>query len=254
MSDLLGKAPTKRSKPNYSYSIVSVALVLFLLGFFGMILLQTQKLIDVYELLGDQEKANAYHRIYNEAVNDSLSFSVEKYRDLYNVERIREQKIAKTKNFWKNFVFGGIILFLVSIATYLFIKRKSIKKVVGKKIVISDTEIEKMRVAIVTLKNGQLFLKPNITRKSFCSDSSIKSERYLSQYINEKYKKSFSVFINDLRVEYAYNRLQNDSKFRNYKIEEIAKECGFGSKKSFERAFFAKYNETPYKLILNLTT
>jgi len=99
----------------------------------------------------------------------------------------------------------------------------------------------------------QLFLTPNITRKSFCADSGIKSERYLSQFINEKYKKSFSVFINDLRIEHAYNRIQN-SKFRNYKIEEIAKECGFGSKKSFERTFLAKYNETPYKLISRLTS
>ena len=47
MLDLLGKPPIKRSKPNYSYSIVSVALVLFLLGFFGLILLQTQSLIAV---------------------------------------------------------------------------------------------------------------------------------------------------------------------------------------------------------------
>jgi len=213
-----------------------------------------QKLINVYETLGDQEKANAYHKIYNEAVNDSLSFSVEKYRNLYNVERVRELKIAKTKNFWKNFVFGGIVLLLVSIGTSLFLKRKKIKKSPGKKIVISEAEIEKINVAIETLKIEQLFLKPNISRKSFCADSSIKSERYLSQYINEKYKKSFSVFINDLRVEYGYKRIQNDSLFRNYKIEEIAKECGFGSKKSFERAFSAKYNETPYKLILNLTS
>jgi len=49
MADLLGKAPTKRSKPNYSYSIVSVALVLFLLGFFGIVLLQAQRLVDVFK-------------------------------------------------------------------------------------------------------------------------------------------------------------------------------------------------------------
>lgn len=49
MSDLLGKSSAKRAKPNYAYSIVSVALVLFLLGFFGLILLQTQKLIDIFK-------------------------------------------------------------------------------------------------------------------------------------------------------------------------------------------------------------
>ncbi len=211
-----------------------------------------QKLINVYELLGDQEKANAYHKIYNEAVNDSLSFSVEKYRDLYNVERIRELKKAETKNMWRNIIFCGLLIFLLSIATFLLVKRKNVKKIPGKKISISTDEIAKMNVAINELTSKQLFLKPNITRKSFCEDSKIKSERYLSQFINEKYKKSFSVFINDLRVEFAYNRLQNESRFRNYKIEEIAKESGFGSKKSFERAFFAKYSETPFKIISKL--
>jgi cell division transport system permease protein len=49
MADLLGKTPAKRSKPNYLFSIISVAMVLFLLGFFGMLLLQTQKLMEVFK-------------------------------------------------------------------------------------------------------------------------------------------------------------------------------------------------------------
>lgn len=211
------------------------------------------KLIEVYEKLGDQEKANAYHKIYNEAVGDSLSFSVEKYRDLYDIEKNRELASAKSKNLRKNLIFGAILLLLVLFGIYYYLKTKNRKKVPGKKIVISDSEIEKLATAIDELKTKQLFLTPNISRKSFCADSGIKSERYLSQYINEKHKKSFSVFINDLRIEYAYNRLQNDSKFRNYKIEEVAKECGFGSKKSFERAFFVKYSETPYRFISRIT-
>lgn len=218
------------------------------------------KLIEVYEKLNNQEKANAYHKIYNEAVNDSLSFSVEKYRDLYNIEKNRELKSAKTNNKIRYLVFGLILLLLVGFGIYYYSKLKkenkeifdSFKKSPGKKISISDREIEKIVAAINKLEKEQLFLKPNITRKSLCAESSIKSERYLSEYINEKYKKSFSVFINDLRVDYAFNRIKNDKKFRHYKIEEIAKDCGFGSKKSFERAFSAKYHQTPYKFISSL--
>lgn len=217
------------------------------------------KLIKVYETLGDQEKANAYHKIYNEAENDSLSFSVEKYRDLYDIEKNRELNTIKAENSRKYLIFGAILLLLIFLAVYYYFKSKkkvlhtAPEKTPSKKITISDSEVKKMAIAIDQLKEKQLFLTPNITRKSFCSESNIKSERYLSQYINENYKKSFSVFINDLRIEYAYNRIQNDKKFRNYKIEEIAKACGFGSKKSFERVFSSKYNETPYKLISKLT-
>ncbi|MCH3885778.1 helix-turn-helix domain-containing protein [Tenacibaculum aquimarinum] len=218
------------------------------------------KLIEVYEKLGNQEKANAYHKIYNEAVNDSLSFSAEKYRELYNVEKKRELVTAKNKDLKEYLIFSFIFIVLVSFGIYYYLNHKKTKKTLsslltkapGKKIVVSKSEIEKIEIAIIELKEKQLFLKPNSTRKSVCIQNDIKSERYLSHFINEKYNKSFSVFINDLRVEYAYNRIQKDKKFRNYKIEEIAKECGFGSKKSFERAFLAKYNETPYKLISSI--
>jgi cell division transport system permease protein len=38
-----------RSRPNYFYAIISVALVLFLLGFFGLIILQAQQLVTVFK-------------------------------------------------------------------------------------------------------------------------------------------------------------------------------------------------------------
>jgi cell division transport system permease protein len=40
---------TERRKPNYLYSIVSVALVLFLIGFFGLIILHAQKLMQTFK-------------------------------------------------------------------------------------------------------------------------------------------------------------------------------------------------------------
>lgn len=217
-----------------------------------------QKLIDAYEKMGAQEKANAYHKIYNEAESDSLSFSVEKYRELYDIEKNRALDYAKKSR--NVLIFGLCLLFVFLLGAYRFYKSKvappktveAADKVPGKKIVISDIEIEKMKVAIKELVTEQLFLTPKITRKSFCVEHKIKSERYLSHYINTEYEKSFSVFINDLRVEHAYDRIQSDSTFRNYRIEEIAKASGFGSKKSFERAFTAKYKETPYKLISQL--
>lgn len=43
------KANPPRTKPNYLYSIVSVALVLFLLGFFGLLLLHARELVRLYK-------------------------------------------------------------------------------------------------------------------------------------------------------------------------------------------------------------
>ncbi|MFN7116441.1 MAG: cell division protein FtsX [Saprospiraceae bacterium] len=38
-----------RNKPNYVYTIISVSLVLFLIGFFGLIILQAQRLVQLYK-------------------------------------------------------------------------------------------------------------------------------------------------------------------------------------------------------------
>ena len=48
MSAQSGKT-TKRYKPNYIYSIISVALVLYLLGLFGFIIIHTQKLTTYFK-------------------------------------------------------------------------------------------------------------------------------------------------------------------------------------------------------------
>lgn len=218
-----------------------------------------KKLIDVYEKIGDQQEANRFHKIYNEALNDSLSFSIEKYRELYDVEKNRELNQVKNSFLKTHFILGISLLAIFIASFYYYYRRKKDRsqhnsnKTPGKKIVISKQEIGKIKSAIDKLVAEQLFLKPQITRKSFCLNNKIKSERYLSHYINDEYKKSFSVFLNDLRIEYAYNRIKNDNRFRNYTVEQIAKDSGFGSKKSFERVFSSKYKVTPYKLILSIT-
>lgn len=47
MSNILSKTPAQRAKPNYFYTIISVAMVLFLLGFFGILFLQAQQLTNI---------------------------------------------------------------------------------------------------------------------------------------------------------------------------------------------------------------
>ncbi len=48
MTEQVGKAPRKRSKPSYVYSIISITLVLFMLGILGHVLLFSQKLSEYF--------------------------------------------------------------------------------------------------------------------------------------------------------------------------------------------------------------
>lgn len=69
-------------------------------------------------------------------------------------------------------------------------------------------------------------------------------ERQLSILLNVHGGTSFAVYINDYRVKESIVHLQDRSKYRKY-IDEIALDCGFGSRSSFYRAFRKVYGMTP---------
>ena len=51
MSESIGKIRSKKSGPNYTYAVLSVALVLFLLGCFALVALHTEQLIRMMKVL-----------------------------------------------------------------------------------------------------------------------------------------------------------------------------------------------------------
>ena len=71
------------------------------------------------------------------------------------------------------------------------------------------------------------------------------NSKYLSKIINTHKKKSFSNYLNDLRIEYTINRLHSDTKFRKYSMQAIAEEVGFRSHRSFFGVFQKKTGISP---------
>ncbi len=69
--------------------------------------------------------------------------------------------------------------------------------------------------------------------KRFGSNSS-----YLSKVVNTFKEKSFSNYINDLRINYAVQRLKEDAVFRKYTVKAIGQEIGFKNPDAFSKAFY----------------
>ena len=65
---------------------------------------------------------------------------------------------------------------------------------------------------------------------------------YFTRIFNEKYKTSFTSFINSLRVEEAKSLLKKSDN-----ITEVAFACGFSSIRNFNRVFKQKVGKTPYE-------
>src|SRR5690606_14623444 len=61
---------------------------------------------------------------------------------------------------------------------------------------------------------------------------------YLSKVINSSMQVNFSNYLNNLRVEYAIEKLAKSEKFRSYTIKAIAEESGFSTAQSFSTAFY----------------
>ena len=93
------------------------------------------------------------------------------------------------------------------------------------------------------LKNLELFekqkkyLQTNVSLQSLSKDLQT-NPNYLSRVINFNKDKNFSQYLNDLRITYALEALQENTTLLKYSIKAIALECGYTNATSFSRAFY----------------
>ncbi|MDR6159355.1 AraC-like DNA-binding protein [Chryseobacterium sp. SLBN-27] len=92
------------------------------------------------------------------------------------------------------------------------------------------------------------FLKKGITLGSLAKKAKTNS-KYLSEIINTHKGKNFASYLNDLRIDYAINKLAKDKKFRSYKLPFIAEELGYNNEQAFTLAF-KKRTGTPLTIYL----
>jgi AraC-like DNA-binding protein len=107
-----------------------------------------------------------------------------------------------------------------------------------------------IQVLMKFMNESEIWKDPELSIAKLSTKTSIPKHQ-LSEVLNEYLGKSFYVFVNEYRVEYAKN-LFTQKKYDNWSILAIAFECGFNSKTAFN-IFFKKYTQfTPseYKKML----
>ena len=67
----------------------------------------------------------------------------------------------------------------------------------------------------------------------------------MSSIINSIQEKSFTHYINDLRIDYIVNELKTNENLRKYTINGIAEEAGFNTGESFSKAFLKRTGIKP---------
>ena len=107
----------------------------------------------------------------------------------------------------------------------------------------SKTENDLLRKLELFEKNKG-FIKKDVNLASLSKQFETNT-KYLSEIIKTHRQKQFNSYLNELRVNYIANRLQNEPKYINTKVSYLASDCGFASHSTFTTTFTQIMNESP---------
>ncbi|MBP2618736.1 helix-turn-helix domain-containing protein [Chryseobacterium jejuense] len=109
--------------------------------------------------------------------------------------------------------------------------------------VISEEVTQFILQELRIFESRELFLNKGVTLASLAKNIKTNTA-YLSEIINTHKGKNFASYLNDLRIDFALNRLVKDKKFRSYKLSVIAEELGYNNEQAFSLAFKKKTGTT----------
>lgn len=139
-----------------------------------------------------------------------------------------------------SFVFYLMIVVWVSQKKKIVVKSEIREKYADKK--IPETEGKSLLSDLEFLMSrNKPFKDPNLKLQDIAGELNV-LPHYLSQFLNDNLGKSFSVFINEYRINEAKNLIEIE---KNYTLEAIGYECGFNSKSTFFSTFKKFTGSTP---------
>lgn len=125
------------------------------------------------------------------------------------------------------------------------------KKGMPKDLGIDEKKINEILKRLNKLENEEFFLRLDCNQRDIAKKLKT-NHTYLSKIIRTYKEKSFTDYMNDLRIEYVVKRLKQDKKFRSFSITSIANEIGYKSDYSFSKHFKAKTGLNPSYYIKNI--
>ncbi|ACU07495.1 TPR repeat-containing protein [Flavobacteriaceae bacterium 3519-10] len=104
--------------------------------------------------------------------------------------------------------------------------------------------VENILKQLETFESEHKFLDPQVSQKSLSEELGTNST-YFSKIINTYKGKNFTLYINDLRLEYIIEHLKTDVKYINMDVKELASIAGFSSAENFSDNFRRKFDLKP---------
>ncbi|MNX90632.1 DNA-binding transcriptional regulator ChbR [compost metagenome] len=219
-------------------------------------------LADYYQRSEDYEKYSKYNTKYVEALQLSEKKKKESITDFVKTTKSKGKVMAQNRNV---LLIVSIGLCLVIILTVIWQRRsrkrererfrevmtrmrearfeqeKPIavpeKKDPNKKI-MSDAMETKILNDLKEFERGSKFTDKQISLPMLAGMLNTNT-KYLSHVLNTYLNKDFNTYINELRIKYIIEKIEQNKKFKNYKLSVLAEECGFSSHSKFSAVFKA---------------
>lgn len=170
-------------------------------------------------------------------------------------EIINEMNKNKAANRNRLIILCCFIISILGVLIYQ-INRKKVYKKRFEDIIKSENEVESKKQAkqIITLdiseniiidvlesldefEQSNSFLSTNISLNTLAKEINTNSS-YLSKIVNHYKNKSFSNYLNTLRIDYFIKTAKTNPNLRKYTVKAIASEMGFKNSESFSKAFY----------------
>lgn len=223
-----------------------------------------ETLAKYYELTGDDASRRQYTEKYLAAMQESTARH-KRYADRL-LTRAQHQLVALAASRNTLVVTVSALLIAAGLALGIYVRKQRAN---GKRYRAMIRELRSVRPDTPTNGNGQAVASPSLDREKDPMPESTKQEllsklerfessqqftdrnisiavlagkmktntKYLSYIINNYRNKDFNSYVNELRINYIIGKMDNDSRYLNYKISYLAEECGFATHSQFATVF-----------------
>jgi len=113
---------------------------------------------------------------------------------------------------------------------------KSEPKKPTSKVKITNVKVEEILQKLEKIEEQGYYLESTCTLAKMAKKVNTNGT-YLTKVLKEHKGKTFYEYINELRINYAINRLKTNKQFRKYAIVHVSKEVGYKSPESFTKHF-----------------
>ncbi len=121
----------------------------------------------------------------------------------------------------------------------------------SKKLEVPEKHVTYILEKLDEFEKEKKYLSIGISSQSLADDMET-NIKYLSKVINYYKNKTFTNYLNELRISYAVEELKANATLRKFTIKAIANEMGYNSAETFSNAFYKQVKIKPSYFIKNL--